>query len=211
MNRLLGGVAAALVLASSSQAANLVVNGGFEDPITYDGAPFVGSWEGFSGAGAASAANSPLNPRSGLQCLKASITNTQNTFAGAFQDVVGLTSGNMTSLRAWMMTTSTVMDLVVEMRIEWRNSISNTEISRTANVNPILNGVYQEVGIDALVPVGADSARLVFAVQTFTAQPTHTGFANIDDVSFVEVPAPGAIATGLAGLGLLGARRRRTV
>jgi hypothetical protein len=81
-----------LALAPSPFAANLLIHGGFGDPITYDGPPFVGSWEGFNG-GRASAANSLLLPRSGLQSLGLSIFNTGNTFAGAFQDIAGLAPG----------------------------------------------------------------------------------------------------------------------
>jgi len=43
----------ALVLSlATSTFANLFVNPGFEDPITQDGPPFVGYWEGFNSGGA---------------------------------------------------------------------------------------------------------------------------------------------------------------
>src|SRR5262245_46898252 len=86
-----------LSLTTSTFAANLLVNSSFESPITYDGAPFVGSWEGFNGGGAA-AVNSTTLPRTGAQSLGLSINNSPNTFAGAFQDVPGLAPGMSFSL-----------------------------------------------------------------------------------------------------------------
>lgn len=83
---LVGGVV------GTSGAANLLFNPGFEDPITFEGTSFVGSWEGFDGGGA-SAYNSALMPHTGLQSLGLTITTTANTYAGAFQDVPGLVSG----------------------------------------------------------------------------------------------------------------------
>ena len=117
-------------------AANLLVNPGFEDPITFDGPPFVGFWEGFSGGGA-SAFNSATLPHSGSQSLGLNITNTPNTFAGAFQDVQGLSAGTPLSLTGWHVTPSSPLSLGVEIRIEWRNSVSNTEITRTPNSTPV--------------------------------------------------------------------------
>src|ERR1041384_986322 len=132
-------------LTSSLNAANLLANPGFEDPITSDGPPFVGSWEGFNGGGAA-AANSSLQPLSGIQSLRLSITSTPNTFAGAFQDVPGLSPGTEYSVTGWHATPSSPLSLGVEVRIEWRNSGSNTEISRTPNATPIPGAAYSQFG-----------------------------------------------------------------
>jgi len=47
-------VAAALMMVgltvSQASAQNLLANPGFESPITFDGPPFIGSWEGFGRA-----------------------------------------------------------------------------------------------------------------------------------------------------------------
>ena len=83
-------VAASVLLTAQSFAANLIVNPGFEDPITFDGAPFVGFWEGFNGGVGATSANSASMPRSGTMSLEVAIVDTVNSFAGAFQDVDGL-------------------------------------------------------------------------------------------------------------------------
>jgi len=67
--------------------ANLLTNPGFEDPITFDGAPFVGFWEGFSAGGVSSSANGSTTPLSGAQHLELTIAGGANLFAGAFQEV----------------------------------------------------------------------------------------------------------------------------
>jgi len=188
---------ATLVLAGMAHApahANLLVNPSFEDPITFDGPPFVGFWEGFNGGGAA-AGNSTLMPRSGLQHLLVSIAGTDNTFAGAFQDVSGLTPGQVLEFSGWHMTPSNPLDLGVEVRIEWRNSSSNIEISRTPNLTPPVTPTYTPFGVIAAVPPGADTARLVYAIQTFGPEPLNNGTVYVDDVFFGDLPTPAKSST----------------
>ena len=187
--------AAALVLSGMVQTpahaiANLIVNPGFEDPITFDGPPFVGSWEGFSGGAGSAAANANVMPHGGLQHLLLAITNTDNTFAGAFQDVSGLLPGDTYTFGGWHMTPSSPLDLGVEVRIEWRNSVSNSEISRTPNLTPIPGGAYSQFSITATVPPGANSARVVYAIQTFGGEPSNNGTVYVDDASFGGQPTP---------------------
>jgi hypothetical protein len=190
-------------------AANLLVNPGFEDPITSDGPPFVGFWEGFSGAGA-SAFNSAAQPHSGSQSLGLNIANTPNTFAGAFQDVQGLSAGTPLSLTGWHVTPSDPLSLGVEIRIEWRNSVSNTEITRTANYTPIPGLSYSQFSTNTVVPVGADTARVVYAIQSFSTSPLGNGTVYVDDMSLTIVPEPASMTLlGLGGLALVTMRRRR--
>jgi hypothetical protein len=197
-------------LTTSLTAANLLVNPGFEDPITSDGPPFVGFWEGFNGGVGAAAVNSSLQPLSGIRSLGLSITATPNTFAGAFQDVPGLTAGSEFILSGWHVTPSSPLSLGVEVRIEWRNSGSNTEISRTPNATPIPGAVYSQFGFNAIVPAGADVARVVYAIQSFSTSPLGNGNVFVDDMSFSVVPEPSSIALlGLGGLALLAVRRQR--
>ena len=197
-------------LTTSTFAANLLVNASFEDPITQDGPPFVGFWEGFNGGPGSSAANSAVMPRSGLQSLGLSILNTDNTFAGAFQDVSGLLSGTEYTFGGWHATPSSPLDLTAEVRIEWRNSVSNTEVSRTPNLTPVPSAVYSPFSLTAAVPAGADTARLVYAIQTFTGGPSNNGIVYVDDMSFTIVPEPSSIAMlSVGGLASLAFRRRQ--
>jgi hypothetical protein len=203
-----GLAALAALSGGSAYAANSLVNPGFEDPITYDGAPFVGSWEGFSGGGVASSANSTTTPRSGTQDLKLAITNSANSFAGAFQDVAGLTPGTSVTFSGWHMTPSAPFDVVVEYRFEWRNSVSNTEISRN-QLNAVPTGTYAQFAITANVPAGADTARVVYDIESFglPVGSTNNGIVYADDMSVVVAPEPTTLAA--LGLGGLLLRRRR--
>jgi len=203
-------IALLLLLLTTSTFANLLANSGFEDPITSDGPPFVGSWEGFNGGAGSSSGNSTLMPRSGLQSLGLSILNTDNTFAGAFQDVSGLVSGTEYTFGGWHATPSSPLDLTVEVRIEWRDSVSNSEISRTPNSTPVPSALYSPFSLTATVPAGADTARLVYAIQTFTGGPSNNGIVYVDDMSFAVVPEPSTIALlGVGGLALVARRRQR--
>lgn len=205
---LLGALALA-ALSASQASANLLANPSFEDPITSDGPPFVGSWEGFQGPGAL-ASNGNASPRSGLQELNLVIDNTNNTFTGAFQDVPGLTAGTPVIFSGWHKKGSNPADVGVEIRIEWRNSGSNSEITRTPNLTDAPGNDYIPFTLPSIVPAGADTARVVYAIQTFGGEPgpTNTGLVYVDDVSLV-IPEPMSIALcGLGGLALLFVRRR---
>ncbi len=195
--------AVALTAASACAGTNLFTNGGFEDPITMDGPPFVGFWEAFSGGPGASSANSSAMARSGVQSLELSIDNTANTFAGAFQDVNGLTAGQEVNFSMWHK--SLLGAGGIEIRIEWRDSVNDVEVSRTPNMVPTPGTDWEQFSLSAFVPAGADSARVVYAIQSFGGVIDQLIY--VDDASFTVVPAPGALA--LLGLGGLTATRRR--
>jgi hypothetical protein len=197
----------ALALAAAPASAQLLANGGFEQPVTTDGPPYVGSWEAFNGGPGSQAANSNNMPRSGVAHLQLSIAGVENTFAGVFQDVPNLTPGTLTTLSGYHMTTSNPLDAGAEIRIEWRNSTTNAEISRTPNLVPVLTGQYAPFTLSSVVPAGANTARVVYAIQSFGPGATNTGVINVDDVSFVPEPSSALLCVG--GLGLAAMRRRR--
>ena len=201
-----------VLVGSNASAQNLLANPSFEQPITMDGPPFVGFWEGFSGNAAATATNSTVSPRTGTMNLDLTINNVNETFAGVFQDVEGLIPGTPATFSGFHRTPTAqgAFGLGTEIRIEWRNSTTMSEVGRTPNVTITPTADYTPFTVAALVPANADTARVVYAIQTFGGEPfpTNTGTVFVDDVSFTAIPEPSALAlAGLAGLGLL--RRRR--
>jgi hypothetical protein len=199
-------VLAVVLVVSTAQtvSANQFANPGFEDPVTMDGAPFVGFWEAFT-AGVPLSQNSSTMPRTGAQHLELFIDNVANSFAGAFQDVP-VSPGQLASFSGWHKLNSGASG-GTEVRIEWRNSVANSEISRTPNLAPTTTGDYTEFTVSAAVPAGADTARAVYAIQSFSGVLTQQVF--VDDMSFVAVPEPASCAlVGLAAVALAGARRR---
>lgn len=197
-------VAATLSFAATNAQGNLLTDPSFEGALTFDGPPFVGSWEGFNGGAGSSASNGTTNPLSGLQTLELAITATANTFAGAFQDVAGLTPGDNVEWSGWTFETVGSISGGSEIRIEFRDSVNNVEITRTPNLAPTFTqGQYEFWSVPAVVPAGADTARLVYAIQSFGGADNQLVY--VDDVSFTPEPASLALL-GLGGLALL--RRR---
>jgi hypothetical protein len=201
----LAALAALALLPSRAGAQNLLANPGFEDPITYEGTDFIGSWEGFSGGAGSAAFNATTNPHGGTTHLDLNIANTDNTFAGVFQDVP-VTAGQTLTLAGFDRTPSSPLDLTPEVRIEWRNAAG--EVARTANLDPQPGPAYAPFSLTATVPAGADLARVVYAIQTFTGGPTNNGEVFIDDLSLTVVPEPGTAAMALIALGAFAATRR---
>lgn len=201
---------AIVVVASPAMAQNLFKNPGFEDPITSDGPPFDDNWEGFSGGGTATSGNSSAEPRTGAMHLALTIDNSNNNFAGAFQDVA-VSPGQLVTFGGWNKTISSPLDLGAEFRIEWRSA--SAEVSRTPNSIPTITSDYTPFSLTATVPAGAIVGRFVYAIQTFGPEPTNTGTVYVDDMSVTVVPEPAS--AGLIGAGALGllalARRKRSV
>ena len=199
-------VLAGLFASSSAMGAvNALVDPGFEGTLTFDGPPFVGSWEGFSAGGTSSSVLSTSNPHSGLQNLQLDMGGTPNVFAGAFQDV-DVVSGAMLTYTGWHMG-SYAGDHGIEIRIEWRDSVNNVEISRTPNFTPTIGTSYEMFTLQGTAPVGADRARIIYAVQSFGGAVN--GSVSVDDLSVTGIPEPGAaLLLGLGGLGFAVRRRR---
>ena len=205
-----GFMAVALILLTGAHAAaNLLVNPGFEDPITSDGPPFVGFWEGFAGGNAVSARGTDM-PRNGMGHLALEISG-NDTFAGAFQDVEGLVPGQLMHFSVWHKTLELPFTLIPEMRIEWRKTGQDPEVSRTPNLTVLPTTEYTPVSLTAAVPAGADTARVVYAIQSFTNEGlADVGTLYVDDASLTVVPEPASLALlAFGAVGLAGGMYRR--
>jgi hypothetical protein len=197
-----------LACSSASAATNLLANPGFEAPVTTDGPPFVGSWEAFNGSAGSGSGNAAVAPHSGQQHLNMNITNSDNDFAGAFQEVSGLVAGQTVTWEGFHMSpTTSGLDIVTEIRIEWRAGVNGA--GATPNQNPIPTGAYAPFSMTTTVPAGVDGARVVYAIQSFTNPGVlNTGTVYLDDVSFSIAPEPTSIAA-LGAASVLLRRRRR--
>jgi hypothetical protein len=192
---------------SIASAQNLLVDPGFENPITFDGPPFVGFWEGFAGGGA-TAGNSSVSPRTGAMHADATINATPNTFAGVFQDVAVLPGATYT-FSGYHATPTSVLGTATEVRIEWRDA--TTEVGRTPNLMVLPTGpAYTEFVLTANAPLNATFGRFVYAIQTFGSEPNpgDNGTVYLDDMSVVLVPEPTTLALFAGAMGLVRRNRR---
>src|SRR3954470_562933 len=208
---LLAALAAIAMSGKKLVAQNLLTDPSFENPalFTADGPPFVGSWEAFNGGAGTFAVNDTLSPHSGSRDAHLNITATNNSFAGFFQDVP-VTPGVLYTYSGFHQSANlNPVEYVSEVRFEWRNSVSNTEVSRN-QILPIAGSVYTPFSLTFAAPAGADIARVVYAIQTFSDTGTvNTGDVFVDDLSVTGVPEPSTIVlAGLGGLALLRRRRR---
>lgn len=202
------GIAAILsAVGLSAQASNLLVDPGFEDPasLTFDGAPFIGSWEGFNNGGANTTAYTGVNPRTGTSALDLNLGD-PNGFAGAFQQVPAF-EGAAVTFSGWHALASGAVAGGSEIRIEFVNAVGG-EVGRTGNLVPALtaDGTYVPFTQSGIAPAGTVGARAVYAIQSFGAGLTQNVF--VDDVSLTVVPEPATALLGLLGLAPLARRRR---
>lgn len=206
-SRLLVG---SLLLAGSVAAQAQLFNPSFEEPV-HPNNSYIGSWKGFWSDASSFAGNSGDLPRSGAASLILSNSGQADSFAGAFQEVQGLQAGVEYNLSGWHATTVANTGVAFEIRIEWRDSVSDTEVSRTPSLTPTVFGEYTPFSLTSEAPAGADAARIVLVIQSFVPGDTHFGSFHVDDVAFAAVPEPGTYAM-LAAAGLVGfavLRRRK--
>jgi hypothetical protein len=199
-------MAAVAMIASRTAAQNLLTDSGFEDPtkFTSDGPPFVGFWEAFNGGAGSFSVRDDVMPHSGGFSAHIGIDNTDNTFAGVFQDVP-VAPGSKFVFSGW--NKIDVAGPGLEFRIEWRDAAN--EVGRTGNFDPGATTSYTQfsTGVQT-APANATTARVVYAIQTFGGS-TNPGQVFLDDFSAGAVPEPSAAALlALGGMALVRNRRR---
>lgn len=223
MNRLnlvaaMFAVAAVTFQSATASAAHLdnpnrLANAGFEDPIANTSDPFVGRWQPFSldgdeVMGGDTSQTGTTMPRTGASSLELEIAGVANSFAGVFQDVAF--SSSNAGQTAWFSGWNKLLSGTSggsEIRIEWRDSVADVEISRTGNLTPDLTSDYTEFIQSDTIPVGANTARVVYAIQSFGGIVDQK--VLVDDVNFNFVPEPTTVVlAALAGLAIVGGRRR---
>jgi hypothetical protein len=191
---------ALMALAGSVNAQ--LFNAGFEDPVKPADAPFVGNWNVFTGSGAGViVGNSALLAQTGASSLGLTIDSVANTFGGAFQDVPNVVPGVSYNFSGWHASPSGLQGVAVEIRIEWRDSATQTPISSTPNLSPVPSALFGAFSVIGEAPAGADTARVLYAIQSFVGGPDHFAVVHLDDTSFTAVPEPGVYAL-LSGVGL---------
>ena len=200
------GVSALALAVPCALGVNIISDAGFESGVlTFEGP--TPNWTGFADAATNTAEITGDSPRTGSFSLDLA-TTTAAGFTGAFNDV------NVGSLVGTVATFSGFHQLVgdaggTEIRIEWRDSVADVEVGRTDNLTPTLTSGadFEMFSISDTVPVGADTGRAVYVIQTFGTALNQNVF--VDDVSFDVVPEPSGVALlGLTALGLITRRRR---
>lgn len=198
---------AMLVATAQKSVANPLADPGFESPLVDDGNG-VGKWNPFSDSGASISEMATTMPRTDLGHANLDLS-AANGFAGFFQDVVNVVPGSPIDWSVWAKDNSGTNGQGIEMRIEYIGG--GTEVSRTGNLVPAsLGSQYEQITLSDTVPAGVDTARVVFAIQSFGVAPPQSVFVDDASVAVQQIPEPASIALlGLAGLAITSLRRRK--
>jgi hypothetical protein len=191
---------------AESQAAGVLTDPGFETPLVDDGTG-IGKWGPFNAGPPSSAITTTTNPRNGASHLQLAMGGTANLFAGVFQDV-NVLGGDVITFSGFHAATNNA-PTGIEIRIEWRDSVGNAQISRTANFAPSPGTGYESFSLTDTAPAGADTARVVYALQSFGGSANSV--VDVDDLSVTgsSVPEPStSLLMSFCALGLVARRKR---
>ena len=218
-------VAGAVLAATGANAASLILNGSFETPLVP-----VGNFTSFP-VGGATLTNWSVTGPSNTEVAIVSGSFSQNGVTFNAQDGnqwLDLTGNGSNSTEGVAQIVFTIPGDHYELSFYVGNTTGGSIFGTTSTVNVLLNGLPTFVATNSL----SDATGLVWEqfIVDFIAgggSSTTIGFVNGDpigdnsngldnvvltDLSSTVVPLPGALplfATGLAGLGLLGWRRKK--
>lgn len=209
--------AAILAIAAIAGAANanIVLNSGFEAGSGADAA----DWAEIVGGPSGTVSRSSANPFSGSFSAYMSFDHINNPAAGgAYFIEQNQPVGSIVSLESYdlsfyaMMDSTDFVGMDTFVQILWLDQDGSNGGGVRGEMLTSLIGLgisdsYQQFSLNGLVAAeGADSFLLRFQVSAGAVDGIANGL-HLDDVSFTQVPAPGAAA--LLGLGGLVATRRR--
>lgn len=199
----------AVIASAQVCVANPLADPGFEMPLVDDGSG-VGKWNPFSNGSPNISEQGMTMPRNGAGHANLDLVDA-NGFAGFFQDVLNVVPGSPIDWSVWAKDNSGTDGQGIEMRIEYRDSINDVEVSRTGNLVPgSLGSTYEQITLSDTVPATADVARVVFAIQSFGTAPPQSVFVDDASVTVQQIPEPTTLALmGIAGLACVTARRRK--
>lgn len=210
-----------LAFCQQAQAANLLNNAGFEDPLGFDFAD-TSNWNGFFGGPAGTFLegfnDTGAPPFAGAQALELTIeagddmgmpVNGTNAFVGHAQSVTGVSAGDPLVLSVWARNNGSGLTADTEVRMEFLGT--GGEISRTQeNLTSVLTDEYEQYTVEAVVPDGTTSVNVVIALASFNQDVPHSHSVLFDNASLTVIPEPTTFGLlGVAGAALLSARRRR--
>lgn len=189
-----------LWLPLSAVEANELGNPGFET-VPAGG---VGDWNTFAGGGVA--VRSTAMPHSGSAHMDLEIGG-PNAFAGVYQPLATtINPGDLVTFTGWQKSLLNPYAAVRELKIEW---IGAPELRVDAYT---IAPEYEQFMLQGVAPAGTTSAKITYAISSFTTDHQGEAVVYIDDfdVTIQRVPEPTTVMLVWSGIfGLAGLIRRR--
>jgi len=195
-------VTALAISAATTQAQNLLVNPGFEDPLLPNPGVDQG-WATFGTAARTGPGPEPLIAHSGDYSLLAQNAPGNNwNPVGVEQVVSGVMPGETYDFFCWYMTdTSLTYSTPVLLEIEFRDSSMNSQYDNIAFLTAPSSQTWYQGSVMGTAPAG--SVYLVVYAMFMDNGQTTTEHVYFDDASIPLIPEPSSLALVGAGLSVL--------